>query len=357
MYMRRALSLAKSSGTAVYPNPMVGCVIVAGGSVIAEAGHEYFGDPHAEASALSKAGNKARGATMYVTLEPCSHWGKTPPCADAIIHAGISRVVCAMRDPNPAVSGKGFARLRAHGISLTTGILAPEARSLNRRYLTSLNHRKNSHVTVKAAMTIDGKIATRTGDSKWVTGPLARAFVHRLRSTYDAILVGIGTVLADNPSLTSHGTGHDPVRVVIDPGLRVPLSARVLDGTVPTVIITSKRRTHPRIARIRAKKAAVISLAPKNGKLPFERIVEALKGIGLPRIFVEGGGETIAGAFESGSVDDIYMFIAPKLVGGRTAKTPCEGNGITLMRNALHIQRLTVRRFGPDIMIHGKVQR
>lgn len=355
--MKRALTLAARSRGRVYPNPMVGCVVVSDGTVIAEACHEYFGGAHAEANALAIAGKAARGATLYVTLEPCNHWGKTPPCTEAIIAAGVTRVVCAMRDPNPAVSGKGFAQLKKHGISVTTDILKNNARRLNHRYLTSLRRRKQPHVTVKTAMTLDGKIATRTGDSRWITGPQARAFVHRLRSSNDAIVVGVGTVIADNPALTSHGAGRDPVRVIIDPALRIPLSSRVLDGSIPTLIITAVHRDHPRIARIRHKKAAVICLPGTKGNIPFDRIIETLRAIGLPRIFIEGGGETISRAFEARCIDDIYMFIGPKIIGGRDAKTPFEGNGIPLMANAVPVIKTSVRRFGADIMIHGKVER
>jgi diaminohydroxyphosphoribosylaminopyrimidine deaminase/5-amino-6-(5-phosphoribosylamino)uracil reductase len=233
-FLRRALLLAARGKEKVFPNPMVGCVIVNDGTIVGEGYHEYFGGPHAEINALRQAGNKANGATLYVTLEPCSHWGKTPPCTDAIIAAGIKKVIACMTDPNPSIAGQGFKKLLKHSIEVSEGILRASAEKLNSAYIHSLKHRK-PYVVIKAAMTLDGKIATATGDSKWISSERSRAYVHKLRSSLNAVVVGVGTVVRDNPHLTSHGRGRNPVRVVIDPQLRTPLTSHILDGEAPTV--------------------------------------------------------------------------------------------------------------------------
>jgi diaminohydroxyphosphoribosylaminopyrimidine deaminase/5-amino-6-(5-phosphoribosylamino)uracil reductase len=356
--MHQALVLAARGRKKVFPNPRVGCIIVNKGAVVGRGFHEFFGGPHAEVNALAAAGQRTSGATLYVTLEPCSHWGKTPPCVDAIIRAGIRRVVAATLDPNPLVSGTGFARLAARGIEVVNGVLEREARRLNRGYFSSFNPLLISavpEITIKAAMTLDGKIAARTGDSKWITSPQARALGHRLRSTHDAVVVGVGTVCADDPYLTSHGRGKNPVRVVIDPNLRVPAGSRVLDSAAPTVIIYSNRRRAAKAAELKGAGIVMIHVPAKRGLIAFTDILRRLGEISIRRILVEGGGETIANALDSGMVDRIAFFIAPRIVGGRDAKTPVEGVGFGAIAQAFTIKDVVLRRIGPDILVTGSV--
>jgi len=352
-YMRQALALAARGRKKVIPNPRVGCIIVNKGVVVGKGFHEFFGGPHAEVNALAAAGRRAGGATLYVTLEPCSHWGKTPPCVDAIIRAGIRRVVAATVDPNPLVAGTGFARLAARGIEVVSGVLERGARRLNRGYFSSFTG--VPEITIKAAMTLDGKIAARTGDSKWITGPRARALGHRLRSAHDAVVVGVGTVCADDPHLTSHGRGRNPVRVVIDPNLRVPAGSNVLDSSAPTVIVYSNRRRAAKAAGLKNAGIVMIHLPAKRGRIAFSDIVRRLGELSIRRILVEGGGETIANALDSGMVDRIAFFIAPRIVGGRDAKTPVEGVGFGAIAQAFTIKDVVLRRIGPDILVTGSV--
>jgi diaminohydroxyphosphoribosylaminopyrimidine deaminase/5-amino-6-(5-phosphoribosylamino)uracil reductase len=356
-YMRQALAGAARHRARVHPNPMVGCLVVDARGVAGTGAHEYFGGPHAEVNALAAAGPRARGATLYVTLEPCAHWGKTPPCTEAIIAAGIARVVAAMADPNPRVSGAGFARLRSAGLDVVTGVLERDARRLNTAYLRSVTTDDGPDITIKAAMTLDGKIAAQTGDSKWITGPQARAYVHRLRSTQDAVLVGIGTVIADDPHLTSHGRGRNPVRVVIDPDLRIPPHSHILDNSAPKAVIYSTRRMSKKASRLKRMGAIMIRIQEQKGRIPFPAIVRALADLRIRRILVEGGGETIARILESGLSPQVAFFIAPRIIGGRDARTPVEGNGLRRMAGALSVADLRVRRIGPDILITGRIDR
>ena len=231
--MRRALALADKGSGKVHPNPMVGAVLVRGGRVVGEGFHRRFGEAHAEVEAIRRAGARAKGATLYVTLEPCSHWGKTPPCAPAILDAGIRRVVSAMKDPNPLVSGKGFRLLQKSRVSVTQGVLEKEAADLNRAFVIWIKE-KRPYVTLKAAASLDGRMATVTGESQWITGPKARQAGHDLRAEADAIAVGLGTVKADNPSLTTHGRGPNPLRVIFDSRLRAPIRSRIFNRDSPT---------------------------------------------------------------------------------------------------------------------------
>lgn len=353
-YMKLALALAKKGAGKVFPNPMVGCVIVKNGKIIGKGRHEYFGGPHAEINALKSAGNRANGADMYVTLEPCSHHGKTPPCTDAIIKAGINKVYVAMKDPNPRVSGAGIRKLTENSIKTHTGILQNSSKSMNKAYLGHIRPRK-SRVTVKAAMTLDGKIASFTGNSRWITSPKSRNLVHKLRSSVDGILVGINTVLKDNPALTSHGSGRNPVRVVIDPSLKIPISNRILDGSAPTIIIHSSKTLKAKLEVLKKRKVLAVYMK-KNGKqIDFKQIIKKLNNMSIFSILIEGGGETIASALNASVVNDVVFFIAPKLIGGRDARSPVEGAGIAKMAKAIPVKNWKITHFGPDIMIKGRI--
>jgi diaminohydroxyphosphoribosylaminopyrimidine deaminase / 5-amino-6-(5-phosphoribosylamino)uracil reductase len=352
--MRLALALAKKGNGKVFPNPMVGCVIVDGDAIVGRGYHKYFGGPHAEICALTQAGKKANGSTMYVTLEPCNHVGKTPPCTDAIIRSGVKRVVVASLDPDAKVRGKGIKKLRDSSVEVTAGLMKREATKLNAHYMKSRRDTK-ALVIVKAAMSADGKIATRIGDSKWISSRRSRAFVHKLRSTVDAIVVGHNTTVRDNPRLTSHGAGRNPVRVILDANLRVPLRSNIFDGKAPTIVLHTASSSKEKLKRLQKKRIITVRMPHRSGTIGFRDIIAKLKQFSLERILIEGGGETIASAFESGVVTDLVLFIAPKIIGGRTAITPVEGLGIADVRNSLKLHDLTIAKIGPDIMLTAKV--
>jgi diaminohydroxyphosphoribosylaminopyrimidine deaminase / 5-amino-6-(5-phosphoribosylamino)uracil reductase len=353
-YMRMALSLARKGRDRVFPNPMVGCVIVNDGSIVGRGYHERFGGPHAEINALAQAGRNAKGSTLYVTLEPCNHTGKTPPCTDAIIKAGIRHVVAAALDPDTKVSGKGLRRLSKNSIRISSGLMKKEAMKLNNAYVNSRKAAKKQ-VIVKAAMSIDGKIATRTGDSKWISSGHSRAIVHELRSRVDAIVVGSNTVLRDNPRLTSHGVGRNPVRVVLDSHLRIPLRSRVFDGKAPTIVFFADANLQNRLAAFRKRNIITVRMPRGSNGMLLKDVIAKLRQFSLNRILIEGGGEIIASAFESGFVTDVVLFVAPKIIGGRTAKTVVEGIGVAKVRNALVLRDSRIIRVGPDWMLTARI--
>jgi len=343
-YISIALGLAAKAKGMTSPNPCVGAVIVKGRRIVGRGYHRFAGGPHAEIYALRQAGKKAEGATLYVSLEPCSHYGRTPPCVDAIISAGIKRVVAAMKDPNPANNGKGLRILRKNGIKAESGILETEARLLNEDFIKYIT-RKMPFVAVKVAQSLDGKIATRTGDSKWITGPEARKFAHKLRSEVDAIMVGAGTVLKDDPLLT--------VRL----GDRIPLQR---DSKVkqPLRIILAGRSKIPSKARILNSRGGAVLIArtkEKSGRVDIRAFLKALAKMEITSVLIEGGGETIASAFEAGVVDKVYFFIAPKVIGGREAVTSVEGEGIEKVGGAIRLERTSFRKIGEDLLIEGYV--
>lgn len=352
-WMRQALKLARRGMSHVHPNPMVGAVLVKQQRIVGVGYHRRYGGPHAEADALARAGIRAKGATLYLNLEPCSHWGKTPPCADAVIAAGIRRVVAAVRDPNPKVAGKGFAKLRRAGIEVTVGVLEKEARELNRAFFHWIRHRR-PFVTLKSASSLDGKIATRIGESKWITGPEARAAGHRLRAEVDAIAVGIGTVLADNPHLTAHGRGRNPVRVIFDSRLHTPPKARCVDAAAPTWILTGTARK----GRAFQKKPHVRLQAIARGKggLNISAALKWLGGEGITHLLVEGGG-TLNGAFLAAkAVDELVWFVAPKIIGGTDARAAVAGQGVFHLAEAHRLKNAQVTRIGDDLCIRGSLR-
>ena len=360
-YMRRALRLAARGRT--HPNPRVGAVVVNGGRIVGEGFHPRRGEPHAEAFAFEDAGDAARGATLYVTLEPCSFTGGgRTPCSRRCLDAGVVRVVVAHVDPDPRVSGQGIAQLRERGVEVLVGVEEARARAMNAPYI---KHRTTGlpYITHKAAMTLDGKIATASGDSKWVTGEAARAWVHRLRDQADAIIVGAGTARADDPKLTTRlagGNGHDPLRVIVDSSLRLAPEAAVVQvaraSAAGTLVVGAEGADPERRARLEAAGAEVALLPPdRDGRVDVTALARHLAERGALSVVLEGGGE-IAGSFwEAGLVDKVLFFIAPKIVGGRAARTPVEGAGRAAMADAIRIGRLRVRRFGPDVALEGEV--
>ena len=353
-YMREALRIAEYARGRTSPNPLVGAVIVRDGAIVASGWHRAAGEPHAEIHALRMAGELARGATLYVTLEPCAHHGRTGPCAEAVIAAGLARVVVALSDPNPLVAGRGIHLLTAAGIEVTTGICEDEARRQNEIFLKWVTT-KRPFVTLKTAMTLDGKIASHTGASQWITGAAARARVHAYRNEYDAILVGIGTVLADDPSLTTrleHGTGKNPLRIVLDSEARTPLDAKlVADGAAPTIIVVSERADHRRVNLLRACGAEVVTLGAQ--RVDIAVLLDYLGARDITSLFVEGGAAVNWSLLAGGSVDKVHAFIAPMLMGGETAKTPIGGTGFDSPQTALRLRDVTVEQLGADILVTG----
>lgn len=352
-FMQRALALAARGIGRTSPNPMVGCVIVRDGRVIGEGYHERAGEPHAEVNAISAAGDTS-GATLYVTLEPCCHYGKTPPCTDLIIKHKPARVVVAMHDPNPKVSGEGIFRLRNAGIQVDVGLLEDEARRLNEafcKYITT----GMPFVIAKCGMSLDGKIATRTGDSRWVTCETSRKLVHELRNQVDAILVGSRTVMLDDPSLTTRvdrDKTKDPVRIILDAGNYLDISARVfhIDSDAPTWVAVPDDRTFEGAD-------FVLRIPPGDGGLDMRLLMRELAAREVTSVLIEGGGTTLASAFNAGVVDKLMFFIAPKIVGGRDAVTAVEGEGAARMNDALPLENMRATPVGEDILIEAYVKK
>lgn len=351
-WMSHALALAEQRGTRAHPNPRVGCVIVRRGRVVGEGGHERFGGPHAEALALAQAGERAKGATLYVTLEPCPHWGKTPPCADAVARSGVARVVAAGHDPHPRFRGRGFAALRRAGVTVETGLLESAARRLNLGFF-SRQKKGRPFVRLKMAQSLDGKIASRTGASRWITGPAARRWVHGRRAACDAVLVGGETVRRDNPFLTAHGSGPDPVRVILSSSLNLDPRSRVFDRSAPTWVLTGAQAPVQRRLRLERAGAQVIRVPERNGGIDVGQALAALGQRGVADLLVEGGGSTAASFLESGTVDRAYFFVAPFFLGGRTAPTSVDGAGWVRPNLGPRLKNVRVTQMGPDILVQG----
>lgn len=356
-HMRRALELAARGQGAVEPNPMVGCVVAHGAEAIGEGWHRRFGGPHAEIEALQVAGPRAAGATLYVTLEPCCHQGKTPPCTDAIVAAGIRRVVTAMADPFPEVSGQGLQRLEAAGIEVACGLLEEKARELNAPYLKRLATGR-PWVIAKWAMTLDGKIASRTGSSRWISSEASRSEVHTLRGRMDAILIGSRTAAADDPLLTVRPPGlRTPLRVVFDSQAVLATSSRLVTTARETPVLVAVAADAPP-ARCAELEAAGCELLRLPGENPSERLLALLDELGNRQhtnLLVEGGGQLLGGLFDLKQIDEVHVFIAPKLIGGGTAVSPLAGVGRADMPTAQGFQCVEVKQLGPDVYIRGRL--
>lgn len=352
-YMRRALTLARRGRTS--PNPMVGAVIVRDGRILAEGWHEKCGALHAERHALANCPESPAGATMYVTLEPCCHQGRQPPCTDAILAAGIRRVVVGSDDPNPLVAGKGLEILRSHGLEVETGVLREECDALNQVFFHYIRT-KRPYVVMKYAMTLDGKIATRTGASQWITGEEARRRVHRDRDRYTAIMAGIGTVLADDPLLTCRlEDGHNPVRVICDSGLRTPLDNRLVRTAreVPT-ILAACRPDPEKAAALEAAGCRVWTLPERDGRVDLAALMDRLGREEIDSLLLEGGGSLNGAMLEAGLVRKVQAYIAPKLFGG-TGTSPVRGLGVALPDQAWQLENAEVMRIGGDFLVEGEV--
>jgi diaminohydroxyphosphoribosylaminopyrimidine deaminase/5-amino-6-(5-phosphoribosylamino)uracil reductase len=386
-WMALAATLAQRGEGAVGPNPLVGAVIVRDGQLLAEGWHERWGGPHAERNALAHCTESPAGSTVYVTLEPCCHYGKTPPCTEALIEARVARVVVGLTDPNPLVAGRGIARLREAGIEVTTGVLADELAYQNRVFLKFITERR-PWVVMKSAMTLDGKIATFMGQSHWVTGPEARQRVHEMRRRYMAIMVGIGTVLTDDPMLncrllpaaapdapqgldseqepptgaacsmmSQEGTGRQPVRIVVDSLAHLPLESKLVVTARPQRTILAHIFAAPtdRVEALRAAGVETWCCASQEGHVDLRDLMRQVGEAGIDSILLEGGGMLNAGMLRAGMVDEVACFIAPKLVGGRDAKTPVEGRGVVTMDEAWHITNMQVEKIGEDLLVSGLI--
>ena len=357
--MARAISLARNGLGRTSPNPLVGAVIVRDGRIVAEGWHRKAGTPHAEIHALNMAGELARGATVYVSLEPCAHYGRTGPCAKALVEAGVSRVVVAMMDPNPKVAGKGIAILQEAGIQVTTGVLEQEARQLNEVFLKWMTTGL-PFVALKTAMTLDGKIATAAGQSQWITNEASRYETHRLRDVYDGILVGINTALADNPALTTRlkeYPGRNPVRIVVDSRARLPLESKlVTDGAARTIVAVTAGAPADRLEALRSAGVEII-VAGSSNHVDMHSLMEQLGAMKISSVLVEGGGSVNFSLLQAGLVDRVYAFIAPKLVGGRDALTPVEGEGFQELDRAVELENIQLRQLGSDVLLTGIVKR
>lgn len=348
--MQRCLTLARRAIGQTAPNPLVGSVIVKNGEIIGEGFHPKAGEPHAEVFALRSATESPQGATLYVNLEPCSHYGRTPPCADALIQAGLSRVVVGMVDPNPQVAGRGIERLRAAGIDVTVGVEAAACQELNEGFSHRMRYQKPLGI-LKYAMTLDGKIATTTGQSAWITSPAARQWVHQLRRTCDAVIVGGNTVRKDNPLLTSHGQGHNPLRVVMSRSLDLPPTAQLWQtDAAPTLVLTQQTAPVATIRQLEQQGVEVLLLA----KLTPAAAMQVLYTRNCLSVLWECGGTLAAQAIAEGAVQKVFAFIAPKIIGGGSqAPAPISDLGITHMDQAIVLEKLSIQPLGPDYLISG----
>lgn len=357
--MEKVLELAEKGRLTTSPNPMVGALIVKKGKIIASAYHARPGGLHAEAIALKRAGSKAKGAALYVNMEPCCHLGRTPPCAKAIIKSGIKKVFFSIIDPNPLNNGKGKKELEKNGIKVSVGLLNKEARKLNEVFIKYVT-KKMPFVTIKAAESLDGKIATKTMDSKWITTDASRDYSHRLRSEMDAVLVGVNTIIRDDPVLISR-RNKSPIKIVLDSNLGVPVGANIFSKKSPAlniVAILRKSLNDPRIfkkvEKFNKKGILVIACPGKNNRIDLVWLLKELAELEISLLLVEGGGDTISGFLEQGLADKVLFFIAPKIIGGRGAVTSVEGKGADKVSQAIRLKDVKVEMVGEDILVSAR---
>jgi diaminohydroxyphosphoribosylaminopyrimidine deaminase/5-amino-6-(5-phosphoribosylamino)uracil reductase len=363
-FMKMAINLAKQGVGYTSPNPVVGAVVVKNGQVVGTGFHQAAGKAHAEVNALDAAGPLSKGADLFVTLEPCNHFGQTPPCTDKILGAGIHRVVFAMGDPNPGVKGQGAARLKQEGIEVVTGICENEAQKLNEAFIKYVLT-KRPFVIAKVAATLDGRIATRTGDAKWISGPSSRQWVHRLRHAVDAIMVGVNTVKMDNPHLTTRiedGDGSDPVRIILDTSLSIPDDANILqiESASDTILVVgesklAERRNAKKKVRLEDKGVRIMGTPLKNGWIDLNILMDRLGVMKITSLLIEGGSRLMGSAFKSSVIDKVVFFYAPKVLGGNDGYPVCAGSGAGSMAKCIPITSLSVHRFEDDVMIEGYV--
>ena len=376
--MQRAIALAKKGAGFVNPNPMVGCVVVKDNEIITEGYHEYYGGLHAERNALTNTAADCKDATLYVTLEPCCHHGKTPPCTDIIIEKGIKKVVVGLLDPNPLVAGKGISILQDAGIEVVTGVEEDKIKELNKVFLKYIKT-KRPYVILKTAMTLDGKIASHTGDSKWITNEKSRQLVHKLRSEMMGIVAGIGTIKADNPMLNCRLEGqqptangqkpniHQPIRIIVDTKASISLDSNIVKtaNEYRTILavgdcMASKQPTaksqQPKADILKSFNVDILYCEEKDGHVNINDLMIKLGQMGIDSLLLEGGSCLNAAFLEAGCVDEVYAFIAPKIIGGEYSKSPIGGKGIELMRDAITFDKVEIEQIENDILIKGKIK-
>ena len=360
-YMEMALELAQKGQGFTSPNPMVGAVVVKDGRVMGSGYHHAAGQPHAEVNAIEDAGDGSEEAILYVNLEPCNHTGRTAACTPKILQAGIRRVVVAMRDPNADVAGGGIEFLKKHGLQVDLGVGEEKARRLNEAFVKFIRT-KRPFVTLKCAATLDGSIATRSGDSKWITNEHSREYVHKLRHAVDAILVGINTVEADDPSLTARlggSPGMDPVRIILDTRLCISPEAKVLrlESDSDTILVVGNSVAGDKRSAFEKNGVQIIEAPLKNSRIDMDCLVDQLGSMGITSLLIEGGGRIIASALHAGIVDKVLFFYAPKILGGDDGVSICRGEGAAVMQDAITIKDIAVQRFGDDVMIEGYIEK
>ncbi|MFH1269864.1 MAG: bifunctional diaminohydroxyphosphoribosylaminopyrimidine deaminase/5-amino-6-(5-phosphoribosylamino)uracil reductase RibD [Candidatus Omnitrophota bacterium] len=355
-FMNLALRLALKGKDTTSPNPIVGALVVKNGRIIGRGYHEKAGFPHAEAVALDDAGPKARGADLYVTLEPCTHFGRTPPCVDKIIKSGVKRVIVGMLDPNPINNGKGVKILKAQKMGVEVGFLTDKLKKLNEAFIKYIT-RKMPFVTVKVGQSLDGKIATRTGDSKWITSDRSRVYTHRMRARYDAIMVGVNTIRRDNPKLDAWFSGKQLIKIVIDSQLSTPEDANIFSRKSSVIIVTLPVKSGQETAnrKILSAKARILEVKEKSGQINLRDMMKKLAQLEITSILVEGGGTLIGGLFDEGLVDKVLFFVNPKIIGGKDAISSVMGRGVARIENALKLREVGLRKIGEDFLIEGYV--
>lgn len=353
-WMKAALRLAEKGRGRTSPNPMVGAILVKEGNRVGEGYHARAGEAHAEIIALGKAGVEARGSTLYINLEPCSHFGKTPPCVPAIIEAGVKRVVVGMVDPNPIVKGKGLEGLQNAGVEIEVGLLEIECRRLNEAFCKYIL-KKEPFVTLKAAATLDGKIATREGESKWITAEESRRFVHRLRDHTDGVIIGVGTVLKDDPLLTARiRGGRDPVRIILDSRLRIPEEARVIKNAPSiTIVATTEWAPNEKIERLREKGLQILIFESLQGRVNLKAFLSRLGEMGMMNVLVEGGSQINSSFLKEGLADKLLLFLSPKIIGDNLALGVFGGQEAVCLKDAIKIKELRARKIAGDLLIEG----
>lgn len=357
-YMQMAIDLAQKGIGYVSPNPLVGAIIVKEDEVIGQGYHEVFGGWHAERQALENCQKDPTAGTLYVNLEPCCHSGKTPPCTEAILKSGIRRVVVGSLDPNPLVAGRGIAILEQNGLEVRVGVLKKSCDQLNEIFFHYIQHHE-PYVTLKYAMTLDGKIATRTGESQWITGEEARVKVHQDRRRHGAIMVGLGTVMADNPMLTARvGAGRQPLRIICDTQLRTPIESKIIQSAreIPTLIATCSQDSHQKL-KYEKYGCEILVVSKLRDKVDLKQLMGLLGGRGIDSVFIEGGSEINFAALEAGVVQKVQAYIGPQIFGGKNAKTPVAGVGIEKLDHSIRLKMIDIVKLGEDICIESEVEK
>lgn len=361
-YMKKCLRLAVKGKGRTAPNPMVGAILVNEYKIVGEGFHEKAGFPHAEIEAIQSAGKKAVGSRLYVNLEPCSHFGKTPPCTKEIIKSGIKEVNIGIKDPNPLVSGKGIKKLEMAGIKVMQGIMEKECREINEPFIKYIT-KKIPYVTMKVASSLDGKISTKTGESRWITGDKARKYVHMMRNEMDAVMVGINTILSDDPLLTTrlkkNKKTKDPIKIILDSSLKIPLKAKSIQSGNgrKTIIATTTRASEKKIKSLGDMGVIVLKIRKKDLRVDMNNLMIKLGKMGITSLMIEGGAEVNASALKSNIVDRVVFFIAPKIIGGKNATGAIMGNGIRYLKDAVSIKETSVKKLGNDFMLEGFIHR